>query len=460
MIVLIDNYDSFTFNLYHYLGGLGAQVVVHRNDKIATAAVIAADPDAIVLSPGPCTPNDAGICLDLIRAASAPIPVFGVCLGHQAIGQVFGGEVVRAPVPVHGKLSQIKHQGAGVFVGITGPFKATRYHSLVVERKGLPADLAVVAETDDRLIMGLAHARLPVHGVQFHPESIASEHGHLILKNFLDIAAAWNAATGRRAARRAQGRRRAARETLETGATVSDDFKALIAKAATGAPLTREEAAQGFDRMMSGAATPSQMGGLLMALRVRGETVDEITGAVTVMREKMLRVSAPPDAIDVVGTGGDASGSFNISTCAAFIVAGADVPVAKHGNRALSSRSGAADVLNALGVRIDVPPDHISACIRGARIGFMFAPAHHPAMKHVGPTRLELGTRTIFNLLGPLSNPAGVKRQMVGVFSKQWVEPLAQVLKNLGSERAYVVHGSDGLDEITTSGAAAGGALE
>jgi anthranilate phosphoribosyltransferase len=233
---------------------------------------------------------------------------------------------------------------------------------------------------------------------------------------------------------------------------VSGDFKALIAKAATGAALTREEAAQGFDRMMSGEATPSQMGGLLMALRVRGETVDEITGAVTVMREKMLRVTAPSDAIDVVGTGGDASGSFNISTCAAFIVAGAGVPVAKHGNRALSSRSGAADVLGALGVAIELAPEDVARCIRDAGIGFMFAPAHHPAMKNVGPTRVELGTRTIFNLLGPLSNPAGVRRQMVGVFSRQWIEPLAQVLRNLGSESAWVVHGSDGLDEITTSG--------
>src|ERR1700758_1125237 len=238
----------------------------------------------------------------------------------------------------------------------------------------------------------------------------------------------------------------------EGGLGLIEDFKALIAKAATGASLTREEAAQGFDRMMSGEATPSQMGGLLMALRVRGETVDEITGAVTVMREKMLRVAAPPDAIDVVGTGGDASGSYNISTCAAFIVAGAGVPDAKHGNRALSSRSGAADVLGALGVKIDLPPEAVSRCFAEAGIGFMFAPAHHPAMKHVGPTRVELGTRTIFNLLGPLSNPAGVRRQMVGVFSKQWIEPLAHVLKNLGSERAFVVHGSDGLDEITTSG--------
>jgi anthranilate phosphoribosyltransferase len=178
------------------------------------------------------------------------------------------------------------------------------------------------------------------------------------------------------------------------------------------------------------------------------------------MRSKMLKVSAPPDAIDVVGTGGDASGSYNISTCAAFIVAGAGVPVAKHGNRALSSRSGAADVLGALGVKIDLEPEAIAHCIGEARIGFMFAPAHHPAMKHVGPTRVELGTRTIFNLLGPLSNPAGVKRQMVGVFSRQWVEPLAHVLKNLGSERAYVVHGSDGLDEITTSGPTLVAALE
>ena len=197
-----------------------------------------------------------------------------------------------------------------------------------------------------------------------------------------------------------------------------------------------------------------------MGLRVRGETVDEITGAVSAMRSKMLRVEAPPDAIDVVGTGGDASGSYNISTCAAFIVAGAGVPVAKHGNRALSSRSGAADVLSALGVAIELAPEGVARCISEAGIGFMFAPAHHPAMKNVGPTRVELGTRTIFNLLGPLSNPAGVRRQMVGVFSRQWIEPLAQVLKNLGSEAAWVVHGSDGLDEITTSGPTYVAALE
>src|ERR1700744_4203360 len=239
-----------------------------------------------------------------------------------------------------------------------------------------------------------------------------------------------------------------------------DDLKSVIAKVATGATLSREEAASAFDRMMSGEATPSQLGGLLMALRIRGETIEEITGAVSAMRAKMLRVNAPADAIDVVGTGGDGSGSVNVSTCAAFIVAGTGVPVAKHGNRALSSRSGAADVLAALGVKIDLRPEQIGRCIKEAGIGFMFAPSHHPAMKNVGPTRTELATRTIFNLLGPLSNPAGVRRQMVGVFSRQWVQPLAQVLKNLGAESVWVVHGSDGLDEITLTGPTFVAALE
>jgi anthranilate synthase component 2 len=192
MIVLIDNYDSFTFNLVHYLGELGADVVVHRNDKVTADEVVAAQPEAIVLSPGPCTPYEAGICLALIEKAAPSIPMFGVCLGLQSIGQAFGGKIVRAPVPVHGKLSEVTHQGQGVFRGINGPFKATRYHSLVVERATMPSDLAVTAETDG-LVMGASHRTLPTHGVQFHPESIASENGHLILKNFLDLAAAWNA---------------------------------------------------------------------------------------------------------------------------------------------------------------------------------------------------------------------------------------------------------------------------
>ena len=197
-VTLIDNYDSFTYNLFHYLGELGADVTVRRNDAVSAADVVAEEPDAIVLSPGPCTPNEAGICLDLIRAASDTTPLLGVCLGHQAIGQAFGGEVVRAPEPMHGKVSLIRHQSRSVFRGFNGPFRATRYHSLIVRRDSLPAALEVTAETEDGLIMGLAHRQRPVHGVQFHPESIASEHGHQLLANFLILAAEWNAA--RRAA--------------------------------------------------------------------------------------------------------------------------------------------------------------------------------------------------------------------------------------------------------------------
>ncbi|MBW9061992.1 anthranilate phosphoribosyltransferase [Rhizobium herbae] len=237
------------------------------------------------------------------------------------------------------------------------------------------------------------------------------------------------------------------------------DLKPFVAKAAAGEALNREDARAAFEIIMSGEATPSQIGGFLMALRVRGETVDEIVGAVGAMRARMLTVEAPADAIDIVGTGGDGAGTYNISTLAALIVAGAGVPVAKHGNRALSSKSGTADALSCLGVKLDIAPEAISRCISQAGLGFMFAQQHHSAMRHVGPTRVELGTRTIFNLLGPLSNPAGVTRQLVGVFSPQWLVPVAEVLRDLGSTSVWVVHG-EGLDEITTTGVTQVAALE
>jgi anthranilate phosphoribosyltransferase len=237
------------------------------------------------------------------------------------------------------------------------------------------------------------------------------------------------------------------------------DLKPFVAKTAAGEALNREDARAAFEIIMSGEATPSQIGGFLMALRVRGETVDEIVGAVGAMRARMLTVQAPADAIDIVGTGGDGAGTYNISTLAALIVAGAGVPVAKHGNRALSSKSGTADALSCLGVKLDIGPDAIARCISEAGLGFMFAQQHHSAMRHVGPTRVELGTRTIFNLLGPLSNPAGVTQQLVGVFAPQWVVPVAEVLRDLGSKSVWVVHG-EGLDEITTTGVTQVAALE
>lgn len=234
---------------------------------------------------------------------------------------------------------------------------------------------------------------------------------------------------------------------------MSENMKPILAKVAGGDSLSEQEAESAFEIIMSGDATAAQIGAFLMALRVRGETVAEITGAVRIMRAKALKVKAPADAIDIVGTGGDASGTYNISTATAIVVAGCGVPVAKHGNKALSSKSGAADVQSALGVNIMAEKDIVEKCIAEAGIGFLMAPLYHSAMKHVGPARVELGTRTIFNLLGPLSNPAGVTRQMTGAFSRDWIAPMAETLGNLGCEHAWVVHGSDGLDEITTTGA-------
>src|SRR5437867_9797343 len=244
------------------------------------------------------------------------------------------------------------------------------------------------------------------------------------------------------------------------GDSAISDLKPLLAAVAAGRSLSEAEAEAAFEIIMSGNATASQMGAFLMALRVRGESVDEIAGAARIMRAKALRIDAPPGTIDTVGTGGDASGSFNISTASALVVAGAGVPVAKHGNRAFSSKSGAADVLAALGVKIDADMAIVRDCLWEIGICFLMAPRHHSAMRPVGPTRVELGTRTIFNLLGPLSNPAGARRLLTGVFSRAWIGPMAEVLGKLGSERAWVVHGSDGIDELTTAGPTAVASFE
>ncbi|HEY0571057.1 MAG TPA: anthranilate phosphoribosyltransferase [Enterovirga sp.] len=239
-----------------------------------------------------------------------------------------------------------------------------------------------------------------------------------------------------------------------------DSFKPYLAKVATGAALSRDEARAAFETLLSGEVTPAQAGGFLMALRVRGEAQDEIVGAVEAMRGRMIAIRAPKGAIDIVGTGGDGSGSYNISTLAAVIVSACGVPVAKHGNRAASSRSGAADVLSALGVRIGLEPELLERCLQDAGLCFMFAQTHHASMRHVAPVRVELGTRTLFNLLGPLANPAGVTRQLLGVPSEAWMASLTEALRELGSERVWTVHGSDGLDEITTTGPTAVIALE
>ena len=321
MILLVDNYDSFTFNLYQYLGELGAEVNVVRNDALTVDEALAMKPEKIVISPGPGTPDQAGISLELVRRTT--VPLLGVCLGHQALGQAFGGRVVRAPKLMHGKTSEIRHDGRTVFAGLPDPFTATRYHSLVVAPESIPDCLEVSAWTDGGVVMGLRHKERPIEGVQFHPESILTPAGKDLLRNFLGL-----------------------------GARAS--IKKHVAKVTRGERLTEEEAGAAMEAIMDGEATPAQIGAVLAALAVRGETEDEVVGFASAMRARAVPL-ASRGAVDTCGTGGDGAGTFNISTVASFVVAGGGVPVAKHGNRSASGTCGSADVLEALGVRIDAP---------------------------------------------------------------------------------------------------------
>jgi anthranilate phosphoribosyltransferase/anthranilate synthase/phosphoribosyltransferase len=350
-------------------------------------------------------------------------------LGHQAIGQAFGGVVKRAPQPMHGKMAAIRHQGSDIFAGVPDQFEATRYHSLIVERETLPETLIPTAFTEDGLIMGLRHRDLPIFGVQFHPESIATAHGHTLLRNFLALA---------------RGRNQGSAEILA-------DLKPVLDRLARGDKLSEELSEAAFGAIIDGKSNDAQIAGMLMAMRVRGETVAELTGAVRAMRERMRAIAAPQGAIDVCGTGGDGVGTLNISTAVTFVLAGLGVPVAKHGNRALSSRAGAADVLAALGVAVEPPFERLSGILNEAGCVFLYAPRHHAGLRHAAAARITLGTRTIFNLLGPLANPARVRRQLIGVFDPLWARPMAETLGRLGSETCWIVHGQ-GLDELTVAG--------
>src|SRR5919108_595085 len=429
MLVLIDNYDSFTYNLVQYFGELGADIRVFRNDQITLNDLIALKPSHLVISPGPGEPiKDDGISADAIKHFTGKIPVLGVCLGHQCLGAVFGGKVDRAQRLMHGKTSKVTHNGQGIFKGIPSPFEAMRYHSLVVYDP-IPAELEVTAITPEEEIMGLKHREHPTYGVQFHPESILTEHGKQILKNFLDL----------------------------NPAPVKGEqsmLKPFIAKTINRTDLTDTEAEEAMNIIMTGQATPAQIGAYLVALRMKGETIPEITGSVRAMRSVAVKVKLDTNesVYDIVGTGGDGAHTFNISTAAAFVLAGAGRKVAKHGNRAASSQCGSADVLSALGVNLELTAEQVAQAIEQLGIGFMFAPKFHPAMKHAIGPRKEIGQRTIFNILGPLTNPAGAHIQLTGVFAPALTEPLANVLNELGSKAAMVIHGAGGTDELNTCG--------
>ena len=433
MIVVIDNYDSFTYNLVQELGELGADITVFRNDAVSLEEIDAINPSHIVISPGPGTPSDGGISNDVIGRFGPETPLLGVCLGHQCIGEVFGGRVIRAPRLMHGKTSRIRHNGHPLFSGVENNFIATRYHSLVVETP-LPESLMPIAHSEEGELMGLCHERYPIYGLQFHPESILTDPGRRILRNFVSFR---------------HGQVRQERPPSESKLEIKDAIRRTI----EGDHLTAAEAEQVMEQIMSGGATPAQIAGFITALRIKGETIEEIVGCARAMRHHATQVIPKRrDLIDTCGTGGDRSGTFNISTTVAFVVAGAGMGVAKHGNRSVSSRSGSADVLEALGIRINLSPEQMAQAIDDVGIGFLFAPLLHPAMKYaIGPRR-ELGVRTVFNVLGPLTNPASASRQLMGIFAPDLVEPMAEVLAGLGSERAMVVHGADGLDELSTTG--------
>ncbi|HMK46556.1 MAG TPA: bifunctional anthranilate synthase component II/anthranilate phosphoribosyltransferase [Methanocella sp.] len=419
-VLIVDNVDSFVYNLYQYVGELGTEPVVVPN-TISVADIEEMRPDRIILSPGPGKPEDAGNCVEIIRALGPKIPTLGVCLGHQCIGIAYGGIVSRAPLPMHGKTSRIEHDGTNIYNGLSGPFEATRYHSLAIRREGFPAEhLKITASTGNGEIMGVRHLEYPIEGVQFHPESILTGEGKKILLNFL------------------------------YGGSMKDYIQKLVDRK----DLAPAEAADAMRTIMSGKATQAQIGSFLTAMRIKGESVSDITEFAKTMREfaaKIGPVTTRP-VVDMCGTGGDTIKTFNISTIASFVVAGAGVPVAKHGNRSVTSKSGSADILEALGAKIDLQPTAVEKMIEEIGFGFMFAPVFHASMKHAIGPRKEVGIRTVFNLLGPLTNPASAKAQVVGVYDATLVEPVANVLRNMGTERALVVHGVGGLDEVSTFG--------
>lgn len=466
MILVIDNYDSFTYNLVQLLAGLGAEVRVERNDEVSAGQVLAMAPRGVVVSPGPGEPADAGASEDVIRAAAgAGIPVLGVCLGHQAIAEAFGGRVIRAPRPVHGKTAQVHHDGTGLFAGMPEPFIATRYHSLVVDPASLPPELEVIATTDDGMVMALRHRTLPIFGVQFHPESILTPEGSRLVEGFLrvtgelagkpgDAVDAPHAKSAPAASVAAPaGSATAAAPAASASRPPVTTLPAAIARAVEGVSLAEEEARAVMDVIMSGEATSAQIASLMTAVRMKGETVDEIVGFAKAMREHATPVRpASVGCVDIVGTGGDGLATFNVSTTAAFVVAGAGVPVAKHGNRAVSSRSGAADVLEALGVRIDLTAAQMARCVDEVGVGFLFAQSLHASMRYAGPPRREIAIRTVFNILGPLTNPAGATRELLGVYDPALVPVMAEVAARLGAEHVLVVHGHPGMDEVSASG--------
>ncbi len=420
MIVLIDNYDSFTFNVYQYLKEItDEEVQVHRNNKITLQDLKNLNPDHIILSPGPGRPEEAGISLETVKYFVGKVPILGICLGHQTIVQALGGNIIGAKRIVHGKVEQMEHDGKGVFRNLPQNTPFTRYHSLAAEESSLPESLEITARAADGEIMGVRHKSHVVEGVQFHPESIGSEEGHLLLKNFLKYK----------------------REPLPK--------TNLLKKVLNRQDLTEEEAMNFMDELTEGNLSDAFIASMLTALNAKGIKPHEVAGCAKILSKKKLKVNFPKKTVDMCGTGGDGRGTFNISSFSALITAAMGIPVAKHGNRAVSSKSGSFDFYNSLAIPVDSSPEEAAIMIDKTNFSFLFAPIFHGAMRHAAPVRREMGIKTIMNMLGPLANPAEAECQLIGVYDRDLCPIMARAARLMGVQRVMTVHSEDGLDEIS-----------
>ncbi|MCR5562147.1 MAG: anthranilate phosphoribosyltransferase [Desulfovibrio sp.] len=432
MFLLIDNYDSFTYNLVQAFYALGKEPHVVANDD-PNLLNLAKDPslEMVCISPGPSRPENAGYCLDFLKHLDTSVPVLGVCLGHQILGLFGGARVVGAPSIMHGKQSAITHDGKGLFSGLSNPMKVGRYHSLVVEAKSDTAHPAftVTARGPEGEVMALAFKDRPWVGVQFHPESVLTKDGLQLLNNFPNAVLNADA------------------ERLK--------FSRILDKLACKEDLDAKEASVAFGWLMDGKLAPAQAGSFLIALRMKGESSLELAHATRAALARAVPVRGIEGPhLDVVGTGGDGRHSFNCSTASSLILAGMGYQVAKHGNRAVSSTSGSADALEALGITLDKDPASVAEMVRKRNFAFMFAPYFHPSFKNIGPIRKELGVRTLFNILGPMINPSNPTHLCMGVARPELIPLVSETLLQLPLKRAAVLCGAGNYDELTPIGPA------
>ena len=421
MIAMIDNYDSFTYNIVQMMQRVTGQEVRVLGSKNCTLQdLIDLNAAFLVIGPGPGTPSEAGISLEAIKYFAGKLPILGVCLGHQAIGQAFGGNIVHAKNVCHGKTEQISLDGKGVYRFIGKNMLFTRYHSLVIEEKTLPSELEITARSADGDIMGIRHKNYAIEGVQFHPESIASKSGEELFKAFFNFK----------------------RENLP----VSKILNTII----EGNDLDEETAAMFMENLTEGSLDERQTAAILTALASKGVAASELSGCAKVLCNKKTPFPADnTDLAEIVGTGGDGKGSFNISSLSALVASSCGAKMAKHGNKAVSSKSGAADFYTSLGININTPPEKTAQILKKTNFCFLMAPIYHSAMRFAAPVRASLGIKTIMNCLGPLTNPANAQFQVLGVYSQKLLEPIAKASKALGAKRVMVICSQDGFDEIS-----------